>query len=106
LQITNNGEDEFNSVSRTKVCELLIPTSSIYKQAQKSNTLENNELDKITVERIEENQQHNPFPNKWTFKLSQGEVVRTFRAPTPDAVLAYKHYFHQVKRDILQGQLR
>ena len=110
LLITKSGEDESASgtarVSRTKLCEEgMIPSSSVYKQTQKV-TLENNDLDKIVIERVEENEQHNPFPNKWTFKLSQGDVTRTFRASTPDAVLAYEYYFHQVKRDILQGQLR
>jgi hypothetical protein len=38
--------------------------------------------------------------------MTQGEITRVFRAPTPDAVLAYEYYFHQVKTDILQRQLR
>lgn len=107
LLITKDGQDVSGTrVSRTKICEEgLIPTSSVYKQTQKV-TLENDGIDKITVERMEENTQHNPWPNEWRFRLRQAEVTHTFRAPTPDAILAYEYYFHQVKTDILQGQLR
>ena len=38
--------------------------------------------------------------------MSQGEISQTFRASTPDAVLAYEHYFHEVKLNILLGQVK
>lgn len=108
LQITKDEHVQTISYTkhpRTKICEDgLIPTSAIYKQTQKV-TLESDGVETITVERIEESQPHNPWPNKWTFKLRQGDVIRTFRAPTPDVVLAYEYYFHQIKMDILRGQL-
>ena len=111
LLITKDGKLESTSsaeATKTKTCkEGSVPTSPVFKQTQKV-ILENDGIEKITVERIEENNQEQtgPWSNKWTFKLSQGEITRMFRAPTPDAVLAYEYYFQQVKMDVLRGQLR
>ena len=101
---TDNKCPSGTKATRTKLCEEgPIPASSIYKQTQKV-ILESKDIDKIKVERIDENQQNNPYPNKWCFKLSLGENSHVFALQHP--ILAYEYYFHQVKMDVLQGQLR
>ena len=102
LVITKDGRMRDTQISRTKVCEQgLIPTSAVYKQTKKI-MLENEHFGNITVERLDVNQNCNTWPVKWTFKLSQGDIVCTFCAPTPDAVLAYEYYFHDTQRNIFQ----
>ena len=83
----------------------MIPTSAVYKQTKKIE-LENEHCEKIVVERLDDNQTSCTWPVRWTYKLSQGEVTRIFRAPTPDAVLAYEYYFHEVKMNILQDHVK
>ena len=56
LVITKDGQKGKNSITRTEICEQgLIPTSAVYKQTKKVE-LENDNCDKITVERLDDNQ--------------------------------------------------
>ena len=109
IVVTKDGQfqEKVTHISRTKLCEQggLIPTSAVYKQTRKME-LENENCDKITVERLDDNQTSCTWPVPWTYKLNQGDVTRIFHAHTPDAVLAYEYYFEQVKMNILQTQAK
>ena len=103
----NKEKTTASKETRAKICdEGLIPTSNVYKQTQKVTIeyKENDKLQNITVERMGVKQEFS-WPKEWDYKMVQDGVTVKFRAPTPDAILAYEYYFNQVKKDVLKQQL-
>ena len=106
LVITKDGQKEKPQISRTQICNQgIIPASAVYKETKKIE-LENDNCDNITIERLDDSETSCTWPVRWTYKLAQGNVTQIFRAPTPDAVLAYEYYFHEVKMNILQDHVK
>ena len=108
--LVNNAENKLETnqeISRAKIVESgLIPSSAVFKQTKKA-TLEYNDGGREHIVTIECTGEKGEFswPKEWDFRLTEGGVTETFRAPTPDCVLAYEYYFNLVKKEILQHQL-
>jgi len=95
---------EINQKSREQIVESgLIPTSAVFEQTEKATLRWKDEesTHMVTIERIGEKGEFS-WPKEWKFRVTEDGVTETFRAPTPDAILAYEYYFNLVKKEILQ----